>query len=97
MEVRGAAQNSDFSTGLTADRVEKHRGRNVVAGAVAGIASRVGGLVGGSALGAAETAALARSAQTQATTEARGAISDLTLYVTAGRRVFVYLEADARL
>jgi type IV secretory pathway VirB10-like protein len=94
LNVRGAAQNADFSTGLTADRVEKHRGRNVLAGAVAGIASRVGGLAGGPA---ADAAALARSAQTQAATEARGAVSDVTLYVTAGRRVFVYLEADAEL
>jgi type IV secretory pathway VirB10-like protein len=93
-ELHGAAQNSDFSTGLTADRVEKHRRSNVVASALGGIASRAGGLVGIRAPGAVEAGAAARAVQGQVQNEVRGAMGDVTLFVHAGRRVFVYLESD---
>jgi hypothetical protein len=91
LDIRGTAQNADLSTGLTADRVEKHRTRNVLAGALGGLASRVAGLGGTRLPGAAEGA---RAANAEAINEVRGSGGNLTLYVTAGRRVFVYLEAD---
>lgn len=93
-EIRAAAQNADLSTGLTADRVEKHRSRNIVAGTLADVAGGAGTLIG---IGSGSPAAVlaAQAARQQVSGEARATVEPtLTLYVNAGRAIFVYLEAD---
>ena len=92
IELSAAAQNADLSTGLVADRVEKHRSRNIVAGTIANVAGTAGRIVG---IGGGEAAYASQAASQQIAGEARSSIEPkATLYVNAGRRIFVYLEAD---
>lgn len=94
IEIVAAAQNADLSTGLVADRIEKHRSRNIIAGTLATVAGAAGRIVG---VGGA-AANVPQAAARQVAGEARASIEPkATLYVNAGRRIVVYLEADVAL
>lgn len=95
IEFAGAAQNADLSTGLVADRIEKHRNRNIVAGTIANVAGTAGRVFG---IGGSEAAYASQAASQQIAGEARSSIEPkATLYVSAGRRIFIYLDADLKL